>query len=162
VKRGFLVQSYCVDKFLLVTSWADCLSSSKLIVVAFFGLLVAAGCGDSRRQSIEGTVTLDGAPLTEGQIRFAPLPGTSGPTTGSPITDGKFTIPQEGGSFAGKFRVEITARRMSNKKMMDPESGKMVNVFEQYIPPRYNRQSELTADIEAGADNRFDFAVTSR
>ena len=125
-------------------------------------LLLLSGCGGSDgRQSIEGTVTLDGKPMEKGQVNFMPLPGTQGPTAGSEIKDGKFTIAAKGGTFAGKFRVEITASRPSGKKVPDQFSGEMVDAYEQFIPERYNRQSELEAEVKADAPNRFEFAITS-
>ena len=125
------------------------------------GALVLSGCGDRRRQEIGGTVTLDGRPLPEGQLRVVPLPGTSGPTAGAAITNGKFHVAQSGGAFAGKFRVEITARRQGNTLQYDPESGKMVKGFEQYLPAEYNSRSTLTADVKPGESNHFDFPLTS-
>jgi hypothetical protein len=132
------------------------------ILLAFAAILpLLAGCGDRRRQEIRGTVTFDGTPLAEGQLRVVPLPGTSGPTAGASIKDGEFHIAQSGGAFAGTFRVEITARRPSNKLEYDPESGRMVKGFEQYIPARYNSQSTLTAEVKPGEANEFDFPLTS-
>ena len=65
-------------------------------------VLLLIGCGQrGDRQRLEGTVTLDGAPLAEGQITFVPQPGTKGPTAGGQIAEGYFSIPNEGGTFTG-------------------------------------------------------------
>ena len=126
-------------------------------------LLTLCGCGGTGgRQSIEGTVTLDGQPLEKGQITFVPKQGTQGPTAGAEIAGGKFTIPAAGGTFSGKFRVEITASHATGKKVTDHFTGQLVDAYEQFIPAKYNTQSQLEADVKAGAANRFEFAVTSQ
>jgi len=61
----------------------------------------------------------------------------------------------------GRFRVEITASRLTNRKVLDPFRGKMVVREEQFIPTKYNSQSELEVVIGSGAPNRLDFALTS-
>ncbi|MEA1950147.1 MAG: hypothetical protein U9N87_02095 [Planctomycetota bacterium] len=132
------------------------------MAVAACFLVAAYGCGNNGREAIEGTVTFDGQPLAAGQISFLPMAGTKGPTAGAAIKDGAFKIASEGGTFAGKFRVEVTATRPSNRKVMDPESGQMVNVPQQFIPAIYNRQSQLTADVKSGEDNSFPFELKSR
>lgn len=81
-------------------------------------LLSLTGCGEqaSDRQSLKGTVTLDGTPLVEGSILFVPQQGTKGPTAGGKISEGRFSVSPEGGTFSGTFRVEITAVRKTGKK----------------------------------------------
>ena len=114
-------------------------------------LLLLAGCGSDsqQRHSLEGTVTLDGQPLASGAITFRPLAGTDGPSAGGKVTDGRFSVQPEGGTFVGKFRVEITASRKSGKQEKDYRTGKPMDIIEQYLPPRYNSQSELTAEVTA-------------
>ena len=119
------------------------------------------GCGDTPRQSLEGTVTVDGRPLAEGMIQFRPLPGTPGPTAGNKIRDGRFSIASERGTFSGKFRVEITAKRETGQKVPDELSDTMVDQFEQYLPARYNSQSELVAEVTDTGPNEFQFELAS-
>ncbi len=123
--------------------------------------LILAGCDSSDRSSVQGTVTLDGQPLEKGSINFMPLPGTKSPTAGAQIVDGKFSIPAKGGTFTGKFRVEITASRPSGKKIPSPMTGEMMDATEQYLPAKYNKQSELQADITDGA-NQLEFPLSSK
>jgi hypothetical protein len=125
-------------------------------------LLLLCGCGDARRQSIEGTATFDGRPIDKGYIKFIPQNDTRGPAAGANIENGKFAIAAEGGPFAGFFRVEITAMRAGNRKAYDPESDRTVSVMEQYIPAKYNAQSELTATIEAKQSSPLDFPLRSK
>jgi len=69
----------------------------------------------------------------------------------------------------GAFRVPISATRKTGKKVFDPtakmlDSGAtdgMVDEIVQYVPARYNKQSELTVDVVDGGENRFEFALNS-
>lgn len=137
----------------------NCAKVNGILLVIVGCLLILSGCSKSLRQDITGNVTVDGQPLSEGYIKFIPQAGTSGPTAGARIQEGKFFIDREGGTFAGIFRVEITAVRPSNKKAFDHESGQMVNVSEQYIPDKYNDSSELTAEVKASQTNQFEFVL---
>ncbi|MEA1951327.1 MAG: hypothetical protein U9N87_08080 [Planctomycetota bacterium] len=126
------------------------------------GLLLLAGCGPSSdRQALEGTVTLDGAPLAEGSITLRPLPGTRGPPAGGKISEGKFSVSPEEGTFAGTFRVEITASRKTGRQVTD-QFGNPVDEMAQYIPTKYNRQSELTVEIKADTPNKLKFDLASQ
>jgi len=126
-------------------------------------MLSLIGCGArSDRQSLEGTVTLDGAPLAAGQITFVPQNDTKGPPAGGTITEGKFSIPHEGGTLTGTFLVKITATRKTGKKVMNYATNEMIDGIEQFLPLRYNRQSELTAEVADSGPNQFEFALTSR
>lgn len=133
---------------------------AKWIMLA--GALVSlAGCNDHGRLAIEGTVSLNGQPLEDGNIRFAPQDGTEGPSAGASIQEGRFRIKGQGGTFAGTFRVEIRASRKTGRQMTDV-TGRKVDQLEQYIPVRYNRQSELTATVTTEGPNRFEFVLHSK
>lgn len=135
--------------------------ATVLAVIA--GIPLWGGCsGSAARQAIQGVVTVDGQPLEKGQITFVPLLGTQGPTAGAAIIDGRFTVARVGGPFVGKFRVEITASRPGKEKTIDRISGKPVESFEQYIPRKYNAESQLEAEVKAGEANRFEYALTTK
>ena len=131
-------------------------------------LCSCSGRGSS--QALEGTVTLDGQPLAAGGIDFIPLPGTQGPTAGGQIVEGSFHIVPKGNTMAGTFRVMINASRKSGKQIFDPTASAMdpeamngmVDEYEQYIPARYNEQSELTAEVTADGQETFEFALSSQ
>ena len=117
---------------------------------------------DDQRVAVRGTVTLNGQPLAEGSIALRPVPGTRGPTAGASIKDGKYSITSQRGPFAGEFRVEILATRKTGRKVLDNLTGLRVDEYEQYLPQRYNSKSVLTVEVIAGAQNQFDFELTSR
>jgi len=124
-----------------------------------FCVPLAAGCDQATsRHGLQGTVTLDSEPLAKGSIAFVPLPGTKGPPAGGPIRDGSYSVGSDGGTFVGKFSVSIKASRKTGRKEHD-SMGNLVDQFEQYIPRRYNRDTELTAEVTVSGPNRFDFEL---
>ncbi len=133
------------------------------VLWCIFLVVLASGCGaGADRQGLEGTVTLDGTPLPNGAIRFIPLPETGGPSAGAEIRAGKFIVEPAKGVMRGSFRVEITASRKTDRKVRDRVSGEMTDVFAQFLPPKYNVNSELTADVNGRGPNRYEFALSSR
>jgi hypothetical protein len=113
-------------------------------------LLVVGGCKRSdelQRVPVTGKVTFQGQPLTNGQIRFIPA---SGPVSGADIRDGAYSANQRGGVPVGPCRVEIEARRPMAGAQPDPVMGGKARE-EQYLPAKYNTQSELTITIEPGS-----------
>jgi hypothetical protein len=151
------------DRAIRSASQAVRLLARATLLAAIPGVLLICGCGGpGAREAITGTVTFDGKPLDKGEITLIPQTNTKGPTAGAEIVGGKFTIPAAGGTFAGKFRVEITASRPTGRKGIDRLTGTPMSGSEQYIPSRYNTESQLTADVKAGAENRLEFAVNSK
>jgi len=131
-----------------------------LSLVALF--VLAVGCSESARKEVTGTVLLDGEPLPAGQIQLRPLPGTSGPSAGASIVDGKFRIEPKSGPLAGKFRVEITASRPTGEKRRVDFSDEMTDVYEQYVLHRYNEASELEATVDETGTTELEFELSSQ
>ena len=137
-------------------------SRSAFLWTVLSPLLLFAGCGQSERHALQGSVTLDGQPLPEGSIRFIPLEGTNGPSAGGQIKEGRFAVESDKGVFPGSFRVEIISSRETGRKAQDRVTGEMTTIKAQFLPPRYNRNSELTADVKKSGPNEFEFALESR
>jgi hypothetical protein len=143
------------------------------------------GCGSSgdnlNRQAVSGTVTLDGKPLAEGTISFAPT--TDLPTPGMvSITAGNYEIPKALGLVPGSYKVSI----LSNKSVAAPTEkfgdmpgraarqqteaddarqralvlGKRAD-SNQLIPSKYNTATTLTADVKDGGTHTFNFDLNS-
>jgi hypothetical protein len=128
--------------------------------LVLLGFLVA-GCNSGQRQSVHGTVTLDGAPLETGMIQFLPQSGTKGPSAGGEIKDGKFAVDSKKGVFAGKYRVEITSVRKTGKQM-PVAGGGMTDEMRNVIPAKYNQNSELIFDASSDTAGTCDFALNAK
>jgi hypothetical protein len=104
-------------------------------------VLLPLGCGQATTYPVSGTVTYNGEPIPEGYIAFVPEgPGRGG---GGAITNGRYSVSVQ----AGKNRVEITA----SKAVPLPRGQGGMNggkeEVRQYLPTRYNFETELRADI---------------
>ena len=128
-----------------------CLGSHVSLWLCLLGVAMGpallGGCGGSGRVAIEGAVPLDGKPLENGRVRFYPQPGTASPSAGAKITDGQFSVGPEDGLLPGKFRVEITAMRPTDRKVPDRFTGKMITLKEQYLPEKYNKRTQLKMTV---------------
>jgi len=127
-------------------------------------LLAVAGCGgessDIQKVVVQGTVALDGQPVANGEVRFYPAPGTHGPVSGGPVRDGRYIAQGRGGVPVGRHAVEILAfRPSSGARAAHPEGGPV----DQYLPEKFNEQTELTAEITGEDDPAtINFDLTSR
>jgi hypothetical protein len=103
---------------------------------------------------VSGTVKWNGDALPNGVITFESADGTQSPASAK-ITGGEFRLRTK----AGKKRVVIQATReipgSYDSVMQSPRR-------EQYIPERYNAQSDLVREVTAGGDNRFSFELTDK
>jgi hypothetical protein len=142
--------------------------------VGFLGLLLGAGlagCGaggdDLPRQAVSGTVTFDSQPLAQGRIEFEPASPDAKIAAGGEITDGKFAIPRDQGPTPGDYRVMITSAG-ARKQGADAAPGaepsnrgvvKLPPPAPELVPKQYNAKTTLTATVEAGGPNSFEFAL---
>ena len=119
---------------------------------------VVTGCGRSKpareMQPVTGSVTLDGKPLQEGEIYFKKT--AAGEVDILPVVAGQF----QGEVGVGTRRVEIYAYHEKEVVPMPGEPPEKTR--ENYIPARYNVQSELTAEVAADDSSPLKFEVTSR
>jgi hypothetical protein len=110
-------------------------------------LLAIGGCGSAHeipRAIVEGTVTFNGKPIKNGQISFHPIEGTRGPVAAAPIADGKYIATNKGGVPIGKHQVIVKGYE-APPPGSDPDAGAV-----QFVPGKFNRKSELTAEIPSG------------
>jgi hypothetical protein len=141
--------------------------SSKTVLAIILTLIVGwtsqTGCSKSSgRQGISGKVSIAGKPLPKGNITFRPLAGTASPSAGAAIVDGQYSIDAAQGVMPGKFRIEITSSRPGKQKVAAPITGELVAVEEQFLPAKYNTQSQLELEVVAGnAKTQKDFELTN-
>ncbi|MCA9090509.1 MAG: hypothetical protein KDA90_17955 [Planctomycetaceae bacterium] len=72
-------------------------------------LSIVTGCGGSPAHgvTVTGTILLDQLPVEFGTVTFIPEPGVSGPSGGTKIEAGIFTILPQQNLLPGKYRVEV-------------------------------------------------------
>jgi hypothetical protein len=122
------------------------------VTVATIAILVT-GCGGTRAPPlgrVEGTVTLDGAPLPAAMIVFTP-DGQGRSSTAVTDTGGYYSLSflrDIKGANVGSHTVRITTA-----------NGK--RGVQEILPARYHRRTELTAKVEPGT-NTIDFALRAK
>ncbi len=131
-------------------------------ILSVIALVALFGCGDNSgpdKLIISGTVTFQGAPIEKGQIRFTPTADTKGPTSGAIIENGAYEAKARGGVPIGTHRVQITATRPTGESKPKDLQGLDIipDPQEQYIPEKYNTQSEITLTVEAGGESTHNF-----
>jgi len=118
-----------------------------------------AGCsggGGPPLGRVSGVVTLDGEPLAEAIVTFAPSPGR--PSLGITGSDGRYTLAytaEQTGAMIGDHVVRISTERYVERP------GGAVEQMPERVPPQYNTQSKLTATVKAG-ENDLPFDLRSR
>ena len=137
-----------------------------------FGLILSgslAGCGSGDelpREAISGTVSLDGQPLATGVIQFRPASQAEPVPAGAHIKDGAFNIPRAEGLTPGNYRVIINAagdaRTLTAAESSGEKAIKRGGLAPELIPSQYNNNSTLTAKVEAGKPNTFEFTLSSK
>ena len=127
----------------------------RTALVCALVLLIAAGCGRESENlaSVTGTITLDGEPLADALVVFAP---TSGGTTAYGRTDesGRYEMmfsDVQKGAWLGENRVQISTGDVGAAG----GPGKP-----ERVPVTYNRQSGLLVEVVPG-ENDFDFQLES-
>jgi hypothetical protein len=102
-----------------------------------------------------------------GDIRFYPIGAAKGATAGAPIVDGRYEASSKGGVSVGKHRIVIRAFTLEDVGPVSGNSGGddllasaspkrrskppmpiyVVEGRRQFIPGKYNAQSDLTAEV---------------
>ena len=117
-----------------------------------FALAAASCSSENALLPIGGNVTLDGAPLPEGDILFTPADPQFG-SEAAKIENGAYQVTVR----PGQSKVQIRATRpVPGKKgpMGEP-------LIEDYIPSKYNDQSTLSIDAST-TQLKHDFPLQSK
>ncbi|WP_406699057.1 hypothetical protein V5E97_09275 [Singulisphaera sp. Ch08] len=123
--------------------------------------VAAFGCGGAAdgppREPVYGAVTFDGKPLEKGLITFTPANGGELVVSGL-ILDGQFSLTREEGPGLGPHRVDIWSKQATGRILPNPDDpGNPVPEQKEVIPPQFNINSRLAADVAQGGDNKFDY-----
>ena len=124
--------------------------------------MLLAGCHSDAgppRAVVSGTVSYQGKLLEAGEIRFIPTKGAAGPVCIAPISGGKYRADHRGGAVVGAARVEIYGYRADPNDKASAEDLERPSVggprqagpsLIQFLPLKYNTQSQLETVIEPG------------
>lgn len=133
------------------------------IPIVFLTIFIVGCNSDSRTMHISGIVSFQDKPIEKGTIEFIPTDGTPGPSTGGPIKDGRYDVAAvHGPREAGTYQVRITAMKKTGKTMANimVSGGPRLELEENYIPSKYNRESTLKITVTAEAASKgIDFAL---
>ncbi|MEZ6126389.1 MAG: hypothetical protein R3C49_24965 [Planctomycetaceae bacterium] len=131
-----------------------------LPILVTIACLTTAGCGGDTPPIgfVSGTIKLNGQPLEGANVEFTPANGRGSVA----VTDaeGKYILKYTNtvdGALVGQHTVRIStgvAGSASNEGGDSP-AGKP-----ERIPPAYNSQSEVKADVKSGS-NTFDYDIDS-
>ena len=123
--------------------------------------LVLIGCsGDGKSTGrVHGEITIDGAPLLEGQIQFFAVDGGIG--SDGVISNGKYDIAARDGMSAGKYRVELSSEKKTGKKVPDRDGGvgDMKDEVIEALPGKFNKNSKLQIEYDPKASQPYDFKL---
>ena len=118
------------------------------------------GCGGAGDiASVEGTVTLDGAPLPGATVLFVPEAGGR-PAAGRTDDQGKYVLNFSGnlkGAIPGKSTVRISTKADTGVD----DNGQPIPAVPEKIPMKYNVKSELSFEVVDGTKNVANFELDS-
>ena len=82
--------------------------------------------------------------------------------SGGPIKAGAYSVPEETGATAWKYRVEIHWSKPTGRKVHDIDTGEeIMDELAEGLPPKYHQNSELTAEVSSD-QTTFDFDLQSK
>lgn len=127
----------------------------RVLAYVLSGLcLFLAGCGfDSKTVQVQGNVLYQEQPIASGEITFTPADGQGASVAGQ-IEHGKYrcAVP------TGANIVRVTAYREVPGKFDLSNPGQKNPLIEMYIPPQFNSQSQLRAEVKSDS-RQLDFKL---
>lgn len=139
--------------------------SAAAVLIA--GLLMAAGCSSQPADQpplgrVRGRVTMDGRPLAGVDVVFAPEKGR--PSVGTTDQAGRYDlayINTTKGAKVGRHTVFIRPAEASADASAGGAQAGAAGAKRGRIPEKYNKRSELTADVKPGS-NTIDFPLDAK
>jgi hypothetical protein len=128
-------------------------------------LALFLGCGPENpkgRKALSGHVTLDGAPLDQGNIEFHPL-FEGGLQSGGRIVSGTYSIPAHEGVVLGQYRVAIsdfvpTPPTPPGYMPGDP----LPPSPKPKVPPDWNSKSQHKVEVKKEGPFKFNFDIETK
>jgi hypothetical protein len=161
MRSGDRCVSYCPGQPFRQKEWSIWPPPALLIPLALV-ICSAQGCGArSDKLSVSGEVTLNGAPLDGGSIRFTSMDGEKVVSSGAMVQNGEYQVPQQYGLPPGKYHVAISAPDTKAEPVVRRATpgGPGIPVAPDRIPPEYNSQSKQTIEVTPDGENHFVFNI---
>jgi hypothetical protein len=140
-------------------------SDGRLCYLIVPAAALLCGCGDDglALAPVEGTVLMDGAPVAEAGVMFAPLDNKQGPpAVGTTDGEGKFTLvtANKPGALVGEHRVAISKTQAI---VIPQRRGLPIYKAKELLPPKFGsfETSGLTASVKDD-DNQVKFELSSK
>ncbi|MDR2643710.1 MAG: hypothetical protein LBC74_13055 [Planctomycetaceae bacterium] len=132
------------------------LKKISYVIVLLFVVLLLSGClsGSSYQTTdLDGVVTIDGVPVNDGMLSFAPTSGAGGRGVRTNIVAGKYTAKKVP---VGEVDVTFTAVKKTGKKFqaMGVEVDEQISI----VPEKYKEGIKI--EIITG-QKKHDFILTS-
>jgi hypothetical protein len=133
-------------------------------VICFLTVVCLTGCTRSNTPplgDVKGRITFEGEPVEMAMVTFTPTAGGR-QSFGRTDEDGNYVMQfnhTESGALVGSHRVVIISEVEGSTPEEGDVSTPMVKARKEFLPSKYNKSSELTADIKSGK-NTVDFALT--
>jgi len=124
-------------------------------------MVLMAGCSGRRSDlaDVSGLVTLDGEPLPMATVVFQP--DSAGPASyGLTDQQGRYTAMYDvgiSGAVVGMHTVKI-----STFQEKDPDAEPPIAAAPEILPARYNKTSELRAEVTDSGVNEINFPLESK
>ena len=95
--------------------------------------------------TVRGSLSYQGSLVEQGEVEFAPAPGEKAQRHSILVEQGKFLLPASQGLLRNKkYVVRAKAYRKTGRLYKNAPGGEPSEEYEQYLPARYNSESELT------------------
>lgn len=134
------------------------------ITLLSFSLVLLSGCGGGSDTpplgTVSGVVTLDEKPLADAEVTFQPETGR--PSLGKTDSQGNYTLAytvNDNGALIGPHKVIITTAVEAFSD--ETGGGQDREARPEILPPKYNAQTTLTAEVKSGS-NTIDFPLKSK
>jgi hypothetical protein len=146
----------------ITVGWSPRLAWTWMLLMS----ILAGGCGPANplgRKAVSGKITLNGAPLENGNISFSPK-SDKGVSSGAVIVGGAYSIETEKGLPEGEYVVRIFAATPDTRAPDPnlPPGPRTSPPGIDLIPPEYNARSDKVARVTAEGPNEFNFDIVTK
>lgn len=122
-----------------------------LMAALLIGIAIGCGPRDLATEAVKGKVTFDGTAVAEGVIYFDNS-SKSLPSVNAPIKNGDYLAKV----VKGKYTVRVTAYKMEPLPPGTVGASGETEGRVQFLPPQFNEQTTLSADVVGAKELNFD------